>query len=474
MILIDVAVAMVAVATATAAALLAIAYFGVTRFGVLLVAGVIAAAALRGRTAGIAAAIPAVVIYYYLLEPGQTITVAPGDTINVVIFLIAALIVGGLSGSLRDHAQRSERQSSRLRIMFDTSRAMSAADDEKAIWSRLCDGLEPLSKRAILLDAEGEIRWSVGRSAERELLTQAHSAARDADENPAGMIDSLRLFPLRNSGEYLGALLWRPPLGSGEAADEEVVAILAEVAAASIGRFRLSKEMAHLEAKAEGERFRDILLSAVSHDFRSPLAAIVGSATSLLEYGDRFDATIRRDLLLNIQEEGERLNHFVENLLSWSRIRAGTLSLNPEPVGLVELAERVVRRLLGTQFTDRCGIEVEGGATARADAVLLEQVLFNLVDNALRYSGIEDKVAIRIGCAAEECRIDVVDEGPGMAQGKLSDLAKADSPGGPGGAGLGLTIARGLIEAQGGGLEIGPRLDGRRGLRASVSIPAYV
>lgn len=457
-----------------AAALSELSYrvFGVTRIGVIFVAAVIFAAGYRGRTSGFVAAIVAVFAYNLQMVPRNQLTLTSEDAVNLVTFLAVALIVGNLAGALKEHARRIEQQSERLQLLFDTSRAMSATAEETAIEKRLCDGVAPLSKAAAFVDADGEVTWSLGGGPAADTAERAHAAFAGNRDSRSGTIGGFRAYPLRNGNEHLGTLLWRPDRAEAPDEREDVIAILVDLASAAIARSRLAEETAQLKARAQGEKFREVLLSSVSHDFRSPLAAIIGSVTSLIEYGDRFDNTIRSDLLLNIKEEGERLNLFVENLLSWSRIKAGTLQLDFGPVNLIELVERVVRRLLGTESAARCVIEASERATANADGVLLEQAVFNIVDNALRYSAPDGRVVIRIGCDDETCRIEVTDEGPGMAGAPSDGPFSGLEPIQVRGSGLGLSIATGLLEAMNGTIAVAARADGERGLNVTLAVPA--
>lgn len=469
---VDLLFALATVVAASALAELCYRFIGVTRIGVIFVAAVIFAAGYRGRSAGFIAAILSVFAYNLFMVPRNSISLTSEDAVNLVTFLAVALVVGNLAGALKEHARQIELQSSRLQLLFDTSRAMSATADEKAITVRLCDGVTPLADGAAFIDAAGGMTWSVGDAPPPELVADAHAAYSQRGEASPGTVGGFRAYPLKNGGDHFGVLLWRPHKAGEKDESEDVVAILADLASTAVARSRLAEEAARLQARAQGERFREALLSSVSHDFRSPLAAIIGSVTSLIEYGDRFDTTIQRDLLLNIKEEGERLNHFVENLLSWSRIKAGTLQLDSGPVNLTELAERVVRRLLGTETGGRCSIEPGDRTTANADGVLLEQAVFNIVDNALRYSAPNGQVAIRIGCDEENCRIEVIDEGPGMAGTPSRGVFDGLEPVQIRGSGLGLSIATGLLEAMNGTIGVATRADGERGLNVTIAVPA--
>ena len=147
--------------------------------------------------------------------------------------------------------------------------------------------------------------------------------------------------------------------------------------------------------------------------------------------------------------------------------------LHDRRMTLTELAERVVRRLLGTEADGRCAIEPGHRVTASADGVLLEQGVFNIVDNALRYSAPDGKVTIRIDCEDGQCRIQVIDEGPGMAASPSSELFAGIEPIQIRGSGLGLSIATGLLVAMNGSIGVAARADGECGLNVTLTVPAH-
>ena len=176
-----------------------------------------------------------------------------------------------------------------------------------------------------------------------------------------------------------------------DAAEEQMLGAILDQTAIAIDRARLSKESLDQAAKLEGERFRSALLSSISHDLKTPLATITGAVSSLRELGDKMKPASRDDLLASIEEESERLTRFVANLLDMTRIEAGTVDANAR---LGRRRRRHPRRACSAPrntFPDRT-IETSIASDLpliRGDSVLLGQVLFNLIDNAVKYGGSE-------------------------------------------------------------------------------------
>jgi two-component system sensor histidine kinase KdpD len=262
------------------------------------------------------------------------------------------------------------------------------------------------------------------------------------------------------------------------AEDERVLAALLDQAAIAIERILLADAAVASEADAVKERLRTALLSSISHDLRTPLASIVGSITSLRRYGERMPADARADLLAAIEEEAERLTRFVSNLLDMTRLETGSLDLRHD---LVDLGEVVIRAAARARraFPDR---EIETTISSRlplvqGDAVLIEQVLFNLFDNADKYVPKGTPTLARLGEAAGELLLIVEDDGPGIPPGELQRVFekfhRVDvGDGRPAGTGLGLAIARGVIDAMGGSIRAESPIRDGHGTRIVIRLPA--
>jgi two-component system sensor histidine kinase KdpD len=248
-------------------------------------------------------------------------------------------------------------------------------------------------------------------------------------------------------------------------------------AAVAIERLGFQQEASRVEAIAESEQLRSALLSSVSHDLRTPLTAILGSATALRRDAARLGPAEREDLAATIAEEAERLDRFVNNLLDVSRLEAGAMEIRREWLVVEEVVDSAVRRVqprLAGRVLDRR--VASGLPLLHADATLLETVLVNLLDNAAKHA--PDATRVEIAASVEDGRLmlGVTDDGAGIPpehQARLFDkfyrVQRGDRA--AAGTGLGLSICKGLTEAMGGRIAVlSPVADGH-GARFTVSFP---
>jgi two-component system sensor histidine kinase KdpD len=302
-----------------------------------------------------------------------------------------------------------------------------------------------------------------------------HAAGRGADTLPGAK----RLFlPLRTGRGAVGVIgLDRDEPGPLLAPDERrLLDALLDQAAIAIERIRLAEDIDEARVTAETERLRSALLSSISHDLRTPLASILGAATSLRSYGVAYDQEARDDLVATIQEEAERLSRFVANLLDITRLEAGTLEIRKELTDIEEIVGSALQRAGKVLANHRIEIDLAPDLPMlHLDGVLFEQALFNLLDNAAKYAPAGSAICIRTRRQNSSATIEVLDEGPGIAPGDLegifdkfyraqgSDRQRA-------GTGLGLAICRGFIEALGGRIVAGNRTD-RSGAVFTITFP---
>jgi two-component system sensor histidine kinase KdpD len=225
---------------------------------------------------------------------------------------------------------------------------------------------------------------------------------------------------------------------------------------------------------------RNTLLASISHDFRTPLSCILGSATSLMEYADKLDPAARKDLLGHIKTEAEGLDEMVRNLLAITRIQEGALELRLDWVDLREVADRVIsaarRRGAAQHFETRLPAELP---LVRADATLVEQTLGNIVNNAVAHTPAETHVVVDAAVEDKQVKLRVTDDGPGIAADMLPRVfekfvrgARSGSPAEGGqGTGLGLAIAKGIMEAHGGSIAAESPVTNRVGARIVLTFP---
>jgi two-component system, OmpR family, sensor histidine kinase KdpD len=206
--------------------------------------------------------------------------------------------------------------------------------------------------------------------------------------------------------------------------------------------------------RIETERLRNSLLSSVSHDLRTPLATITGAASTILETGSRLDAGTHKELLESIREEADRLNRLVQNLLEMTRLESGALQLRKEWHPLEEVIGAALNHL-GKRLGDR---RVDTSLPpdlplVPIDDVLIEQVLVNLLDNAIKYTPAASPIRIMATATDEAVTVEVADRGPGLPRGgedKVFEKFYRGLPPDGRGAGLGLAICQGIVKAHGG------------------------
>jgi two-component system sensor histidine kinase KdpD len=471
--MLDVAAAFAVLATALFLAELLHSVFGLTRLAILFLAAVTITATIRGARAAIAAAVFGMLFYRLFLDlrTPETTGIAE-DVVNVIVFLIVALITGALAGRLHDEATESRVRAERMEALFRASRAISEKGDA-ALWPTLTDTLaEASGGAAFVVDQDGVLQAQSGRS-------QSDAAA--AVELSRNVLDSgtavqtegpWRARLLSSPAGPAGVLLWEAALTDNEL--DGIIALLGELASASIVRMQSRQEQIRIRAEEEANRLREALLSSISHDFRSPLAAIIGSSTSLLEYGDKFDPAVTRDLLLNIQDEGERLNQFVANLLNMTKLQSGVIAPAIQQIAAADVIAGAVERLK-RHSNQALPVGVEGDCSIQADPLLLEQALYNVLDNAMKHGNGTEGLGVQCKAAQDQCEIIVADSGPGLSsedqEGVFTKFHFAKMGTRLTGTGLGLSISRSFVEAMGGTIHARNRSDGRPGLEVAITLP---
>ena len=241
----------------------------------------------------------------------------------------------------------------------------------------------------------------------------------------------------------------------------------------------LTRETVDARTATESERVRNTLLASISHDFRTPLSSILGSATSLIEYDDKLDAAAKRGLLADIKAEAEGLDEMVRNLLAITRIDAGALELRQDWVDICEIAERVISAVRRRGAAQTLTVALPNDLPlVWADAALAERAVTNVVSNALEHTPANTRVVISADVAEDRVALHVVDDGPGIGAVALPhvfekfvtsrrDGSRAD---GGQGTGLGLAIAKGIMDAHGGSIAAEIPVNGR-GVQFTLTFP---
>jgi two-component system sensor histidine kinase KdpD len=458
----------------------------------LYLAAVLLSAVVSGRGSALFAALLSFVAYnFFFIEPTGQLTVAqPQELVSLGIFVAVALAAGQLAARLRDSADLARQQARQTQALLDFSRKLSAAHGLDNVLDATASHLHSsLAKPTVVLvpNTSGELEMSAAWPADQFLDPTEMTAARWAfDKKEAagfstGTLPQVAyLFrPIISAQRLLGvAGLAMVPGNATLAPDEDRTwAALLDQAAIAMDRARLSKESALASVAREGEKVQAALLSSLSHDLRTPLASITGAVTSLRELGDRMPAESRADLLLSIEEEADRLNRFVGNLFEITRIEAGIMKARRDPMELPKIIYNAAARARRLHPDLQLELSIEPDMPlALGDAALLEQVLFNLLDNARKYGDAQQPVTVYAKVSDGAALISVTDQGKGIPEGDLERIfekfyRRTKGDGRAAGTGLGLSIARGFVSAMGGTIKATSPANRKRGTRFSVRIP---
>ena len=444
-----------------------------------------------GLVSSIAAAVLSFLAYdFFFVEPLYEFTIAePQEFFALLIFLVVAVLTGVLAGRARDQARRAEANAGAARSLYELSRRLSSGDSlDDILLTATTYVHRTLGARCVVMltPVEGDLMLAVAWPPIDDLDAAESSAARWAFDKrePAGWrSDTLpnvrfQFRPLLTPRGAVGVCGFEPAdhAASLTPESESALALVLEQAATAIDRATLAGEAVKAAALVENDKLRTTLLASLSHDLRTPLAAITGAVTTLLRFGDTLPIAGRRDLLASIEEEAGRMSRFVANLLDMSRIEAGALRPKRDLVDVGEVARAAVERARKTFAGRDFSVSVASALPdVRADAGLLEQVLFNVLDNAQKYGG-DRPVLVHVRPSGGDVMVSVTDEGPGIKPSDLDRIFEKFYQGGradgrKAGTGLGLSICRGLVEAMGGRIHAESPAARRRGTRIVIHLP---
>ncbi len=453
---------------------------GSDRLSSIFIAGVLLAAFLLGSGPAYLAAAAAFLVYFFLVDPRFQFTFGSADDFNVLMmFLAVAGLTGLLTGRVRDEAARAKARQRVNTALLDATREFSASSDEGLIRGRLAHHMARAARgEAAVHDGASYVSAPGAELADETVLMLRAAELLPAEgQGRTPPADGWSLRALDSGDTRLGVVAWRP-LEGGPLSDEEqtLLGILADTGAAAISRARLAAGKAEAETRARTEDLRNALLSSISHDLRTPLAAILASASSLDTFSETFDAATRRDLVTTIQEEAERLDLFVANLLNMTRLEAGALQIQRSPVNVQEVIERTLQRRNRNHLRRVVVSAASGLPEALGDAVLFEQALGNAVENAFRYTPADSGLSVTARADGTRVIVEVVDSGPGV-QGQdferiFEKFYRAPNASDSAGTGLGLSISRGLMTVMGGEVVAQARSDGAPGLMVRFSLEA--
>jgi two-component system, OmpR family, sensor histidine kinase KdpD len=418
---------------------------------------------------------------FFFTVPYQTFTVARReDILTIVFFLVVAVIVGNLAARLKAQVEAMRQITRRTANLYDFSRRIAGAVSlDDVLWAAVHHVASTLQCQSLVLLPRERDRLEIasGYPPEDRMSPTAWGAARWAWQNnlPAGwgsgtLPASEWLFlPLRTGRGPIGLLgvSFENPKRQLTPEQRHLLEAVVDQVAVAIERTNLATDIEEARLLTETERLRSALLSSVSHDLRTPLVSIIGSATGLASRDGPLSEADRAQLVQTILEESERLNRFVQNLLDMTRLGYGALAPNREWVDLREIVGRAQRQMARSLASLKVELRIaEDVPILHVDPVLIEQVLVNILDNAAKYSPVGGRIEIAAARDGGRVEVTVSDEGPGIppeARDTVFDVFYRVRAGDrqPAGTGLGLSICRGLIEAHGGEIEARPDPAGR-------------
>jgi len=465
------AAAALLIAVCTALAALVFRFLSVTDVAMVYLLGVGLAASRYGRGPSIAAALLSIAVFdFFFVKPYYTFAVSDVHyLLTFAVMLAIGLVISALTLRIRAQAEAAREREQRTAALYAMSRELAASRGRSGVATAASRQLEAgigVQAQILLPDAAGRLEIPVGvppafpldekeRSVAQWAFDRGQAAGAGTDTLPGA---AALYLPLAGSAGAVGVVGLRAerPQRLQDPGLRRLLDALAGQVALALERVLLGERAQQEQVEAEAERLRTALLSSLSHDMRTPLGAITGAASSLLEDRGALAEAARRDLLTTILEEAQRMNRLIANLLDMIRVETGALEVQRDwqpleevvGVALIRLEERLRGRPVAVALPPDLPL-------LWADGLLLEQVFVNLLENAAKYTPDGTPVEISAAAADGQVTVSVADRGPGFPAGEEGRVFDKfyRVPGAPtagGGVGLGLTICRGILTAHGG------------------------
>jgi two-component system sensor histidine kinase KdpD len=458
------------VATATAVAWLLFGRQQLADVVMVYLLGIIVASMRLGYGASIVAAVLSVLLVDYFFVPPY-FSFAVSDFQHIVTFIVmfvVAVVISSLTKRIRDQAGAARYREQRTASLYGLTRELAG--------TRAVENLSRVAVRHIheVFDAKVALLLGGHDGALTNVAVGELALSPDAKEQgviewvwshdkPAGagtdtLPSSAALYvPLREARGRLGVLgvAAADPRRFVDPEQRALLDVFAAQVASALERARLADDAQQVQLQMEAERLRSSLLSSVSHDLRTPLAVITGAASALLQPGSTLVPEARRDLMETISEEAQRLNRLVRNLLDMTKIASGAIKVAKEWQPLEEVVGAVLNRLEDALADRRVEVRLPTDLSlVPIDAVLIEQVLINLLENAIKYTPKGSPIELSARMQENAVVVEVADHGPGVPPEHVDRIFEKfyrlprESEGS--GAGLGLAICRGIVQAHGG------------------------
>jgi two-component system sensor histidine kinase KdpD len=463
---------------------------GIENVDLVFLTAVVAVAARYGLWPSLLASVTASLLYnFFFLPPVYTFTITdPTNVAAFFFFMVIALLVSNVAARVRSQADTAIGRVRTTESLYAFSRKLAGtATLDDVLWATAYQTALMLKVRVVLLLPEGGVLAVKSGYPPEDELDQADLAAANwawSNDRPAGRgSDTLpgakRLFlPMRTGRGAIGVIgIDDDRTGPLLTPDQRrLLDALVDQGALAIERVLLVEDMDRVKRTVESDRLRGALLTSISHDLKTPLASVLGAASTLRDLGAGLSEAQKSDLIATMIDESERLNRFIANLLDMTKLESGAIVPNAALHDLAEIVGSALRRASKILVHHKVSLELGSDLPMlELDAVLFEQVLFNLLDNAAKYAPGGTTISIRGARDRESVTLQVLDEGNGIPAGELESVfdkfyrvEKGDHvrPG----TGLGLAISRGFVEAMHGTISATNRVD-RSGAIITIRLP---
>jgi len=464
--------------------------FGIENVDLVFLTAVVSVAVRYGLLPSLLASVAASLCYnFFFLPPVYTFTITdPTNVAAFFFFMLIAVLVSNVAARVRTQAMTANSRIRTTESLYAFSRKLAGtAKLDDVLWATAYQIALMLRVRVVLLLPEDHVLTVKAGYPPEDQLDKADLAAanwawgndRTAGRGSDTLPGAKRLFlPMRTGRGPIGVIgIDDDRTGPLLTPDQRrLLDALVDQGALAIERVLLVEDMDRVKRTVESDRLRAALLTSISHDLKTPLASVLGAASTIRDLASGLSESEKHDLLATIIEESERLNRFIANLLDMTKLESGAIVPNTTRQDIGEIVGSVLRRASKILAHHKISLELAADMPMlELDAVLFEQVLFNLLDNAAKYSPSGTTISIRSQRDKDSMMLQILDEGDGIPPAELESVfdkfyrvQKGDHvrPG----TGLGLAISRGFVEAMRGTITAANRTDGR-GAALTIRLP---
>lgn len=433
------------------------------------------------RTALLTAILCALSLSYFFLPPfGRAAINDLWHLISLFAFLIAGLVISLITVMAKEDAALARRREGYAAALYSFTNALASANRLEQILDTVSRHFFAIFQRPNVVVAGDGDELTVRRSSptstleehESRIITWVFKHGEEAGHGSKNFPDSNVCYRPVQAGQGVIGVIGFEAASLKETLPPEldgILGIFLSQTALAITRADLAKKAKRAEVLQETDKLQKALLNSVSHNLRTPLASILGVLSTILEDGSLLDPSTQEGLLRTAKDEAKRLEWLVQNLLDMTRLEGGAIRVRTEPCDVHDTIAAALQQLGEAGHSHRISVNISPDLPlVPMDDVLIVQVVVNLLDNAMKYSAASSPIEIEAKLDTGRLNIRVLDRGLGIAENELEKVFekffRGSAPGAPKGAGLGLSICKGLVEAhhgqilakrrEGGGTEV--------------------